>query len=533
MLNQTKIINNKQALGYCRVSTEDQAEDGLSLDYQEQQCRKHASRDGYDQIIIIRDEGKSGTSIGKRKGIQKVIELAEKKEVSIVYVLDSSRLARNTFDHALIRNTLRENNVDLKYLNGQSSADDPNSKVADGMFAVINQYHSDITREKTKQAIDAKAQAGYFPTHAPTGYINCLNPDKNCDKVARKIIAPNPKTAHLVTEAFKLYATGQYNVYQLNDLMYEKGLVTTKNKKLSPSMFYAMLKNKIYLGEIHWQDIHVKEGKHIPLIDQATFDKAQSTLSDKGGNRCRRRKHLWLLNGYIFCPIHECRYTAEWHLNKSRAYYHCKNRHGCGKYIEKYKLEDLVAEKFKNLEFDTEFINLVINKVKEIFEERNNEYAQKHRGILNQQNAWKAKLKVAEERLLDQTIKNEDYSRINKEGNEAIEKLDKQFSSLKNTKGINIDIVSEILHFTKDIYNTYRGSEEKLQKQFLNLFFDGFDVKDGIIIKDRYSPLFKELIGLNAIIYKTANSEKPLEIKAESEGIIRPLMGDYWELNPD
>ena len=153
--------------------------------------------------------------------------------------------------------------------------------------------------------------------------------------------------------------------------------------------------------------------------------------------------------------------------------------------------------------------------------------------ILNQQNAWEAKLRVAEERLLDQTIQNEDYLRIKKEGKEAVEKLNKQSGSLKNTKGANIDIVSEILHFTKDIYNTYRGSEEKLQKQFLNLFFDGFEVKDGIIIKDRYSPLFKELIGLNAVIYKTANSEKPLEIKVDSKGIIRPQMGAHRELNPN
>jgi len=119
--NMKPTENKKVAVGYCRVSTDDQAENGLSLDVQEENCRKTAKNDGYIEIIIIRDEGKSGTLISKRKGIQEVIDLAKKREISIMYVAHSDRFARNVSEHIFLRHILRSNGVKLKYLNGQSS----------------------------------------------------------------------------------------------------------------------------------------------------------------------------------------------------------------------------------------------------------------------------------------------------------------------------------------------------------------------------------------------------------------------------
>lgn len=530
---QPKIAKNKHVcVAYLRVSTDDQADNGLSLDYQEEQCKKAAIRDGYTDINIIRDEGKSGTSL-QRKGIQEVIELAKNKEISMVYVTHSDRLARNILDHAFLRHTFRSNGVELKYLNGQSSGNDAVSTMADNMFASVNQYHSDNTREKSQEATDKKARDGYWPTHAPVGYLNCENPDKLCEKVAKRIIIPNPKTGQLVTEAFKLYATGQYNTYELNQIMYEKGLVSNVGKKLVESVFTNMLKNRLYLGEIYWRGISVKKGKHEPLIDEDTFNKVQSVSTKHVGGRCRRRKYFWLLNGYVFCPIHNRRFCAEFHLNKSKAYYHCPHRDGCGKYVEKSDLEKQVSDKFKNLQFEPEFVNSIIERVKLIFETRRNDYYAKHRGFLNRKNAYEAKLKTVEDRLIDQTLSKDDYTRIKDEIKAAIAVVDSQINSLAKTKEVNIDTASEILNFTKDIYNVYMRSPEQLQKKFIGFFFERFEVQNGLIIKYRYSPLFEGLIQEKVLFYKTSKPEKALEITADSEVIIDPKLGAYRDSNPN
>lgn len=532
-MKNSKILENaKVAVGYCRVSTDEQADNGLSLDYQEEQCRNAAQRDGYTEILIIRDEGKSGKNLS-RKGIQEVIDLAKKKEISIIYVTNSDRLARNMFSHGFLRHTFRSNNVELKYLNGQSSGNDAASILSDNMFASFNQYHSDGTREKTMQATEKKALAGYFPTHAPIGYLNCANPDKLCEKVAGRIIVPNPKTGPLVTEAFKAYATGQYNVYELNDLLYEKGLVTKVGKKVVPSVFYNLLKNRLYLGELHWQNVHLRNGKHEPLIDEDTFNQVQFRLSEHNGNRCRRRKHFWLLNGWIFCPVHNRRYTAEWHFEKSIAYYHCPIGKGCSRFIEKSNLEKQVADKFKNLQFSPEFVSTIIEKVKLIFDTRRNEYYSKHRGLLNRKNSCEAKLKVAEDRLLDETLTKSDYDRIRDETKVAITAVDNQISKLGKEKEVNVDVVSEILSFTKDIYNVYMRAPETLQNKFIGFFFDRFEVQNELIIKYCYSPLFEALIQEKAVFYKTPEIKKTIDNNVNSQLIINPTLGAYRDSNPD
>jgi site-specific DNA recombinase len=526
-----RVENKNIAIGYCRVSTDDQADSGISLDYQEEQCRNTANKDGFSRIKILRDEGKSGTSIDKRPGMIKLLEMAREKEFSALYVTHSDRLARNVVEHVVIRDTLKRNDIKLHYLNGQSSGSDATSVLNDNMFATINQYHSDITREKTKQATDAKVKAGYLPTCAPVGYLNVDNPDKNCKKVAKKIIVPDPQRAPLITEAFELYATGQYNVDELNDLMYKKGLTSKSNKKLSLSMAHRMLKNRLYIGEIHWHDIHVKKGKHKHLVDVNLFNKVQEVLKTNAGNRCRRRKYFWLLSGFVFCPTHNRRYTAEWHLKKGIAYYHCSNKSGCGKYIEKNKLENMVAEKFKTINFSEDFINLVIEKVKNIFEERKNNYSGKLRSLVGKKSAWEAKLKTAEERLLDGTLLKEDYLRIRKSITKEINEIEKQIDSLPNKNNIDPKIISSVINFSKNIYKTYTRAPEKLQKKILGIFFEKFDVKDEVILNFSYSQLFEQLIAINEVFTNSPNTNLAFENKGYGKVILSPKMGAYPDSN--
>lgn len=57
---------------YCRVSTEEQADRGYSLDAQEKHCRDFAERNGYKVLGIYRDEGKSATNLD-RSALQELL----------------------------------------------------------------------------------------------------------------------------------------------------------------------------------------------------------------------------------------------------------------------------------------------------------------------------------------------------------------------------------------------------------------------------------------------------------------------------
>jgi len=523
MIKKPLKANKNKAVAYCRVSTDEQADKGLSLDVQEEVCLRQIAADGYQDFEVIRDEGKSAGSLN-RPGIQKVIDLVLNREISAVYAVNSDRIARNTLDHLNLMDLFEKNGVKLRYISQPNSDGSAMAKMVDTVFASFNEMQRRVVSEKVKTTLNAKARAGYFPSFCPLGYKNAQNPDLAASRLANRIIIPDPIMGPLITEAFKLYATGDYNGYDLNDLMYEKGLRTKTGGKLSPSRFYEIFKNPVYVGEVHWGDVHITEGKHKPLIDRETFERASKIMAGNNHHACRRRKYQWLLNGFVYCAKHQRRYTAEWHLNKGLAYYHCPNRTGCGRYIEMNELENKVAEKFKELELDPKFIELVIEKVKDIFYSRRRDYESKRQALINQRTAFEAKKKIAEDKLLSGILSDDDFSKIRQELNLNITNLNERTADLDNRQEIKVDIAQEVLRFASDIYSAYIKAPLPVKRHYLALFWERFEIADGVIIKSVPSLLFGELMALNYAYQKSSKAKFNSVLNSLDEVILSKQM---------
>lgn len=508
--NKNEIVNqNKKAVVYCRVSTSDQADKGQSIEAQESMCLRKAEEDGYsvDNIKVIKDEGKSGGTL-KRPGIQEIMKMVGANEISAIYIVNTDRLARNTTDHLSLRALFRENNVLLKCINQPIVDDSAVSRTMDTIMASFNEMQRLVTAEKVMATMEEKANAGYYPTYAPLGYKNITREDPSIERAGQKIIIKKEDVAPLVKQAFELYATGNYNAYEVNDIMYERGLRARTGKRLSQNRIYDILKNRFYLGEVNWGSVHLKKGKHEPLIDEYLFNRVQEIMKVKNNHVSRRRKYKWLLSGFLRCYKHGCKYTAEWHLNKKLAYYHC-TKGGCGKFIEQNKLEEMVADKFKSLEFSIEFIDKVIERAKNIFYERRTIYDNKRSSFINQRTAFEAKRKVAEDRLLDKTIDSESFSRMNKEITKELNTIDNRLAELEKQRNINVDVAKEIINLTNNIYQTYKNASINLKRQYLGFFWDNFEVCDGLIIKSVSGLLFDQLLKLEQAFQKGENTLIP------------------------
>ena len=85
---------------YARVSTEEQAKEGQSIEAQLRMCRKYADENNLEVINAFVDEGKSATTMN-RQALQEM--LGSLKSVSIILVQDTDRIARNTLDHLKIK----------------------------------------------------------------------------------------------------------------------------------------------------------------------------------------------------------------------------------------------------------------------------------------------------------------------------------------------------------------------------------------------------------------------------------------------
>ena len=102
----------QKAIGYIRVSTEDQANEGVSLDAQRTKLQAWCVANDYELADIQVDAGLSGGRADNRPGLQSAIEQACKsKSALIVYSL--SRLARSTKDTIAIGEKLDKAGADL------------------------------------------------------------------------------------------------------------------------------------------------------------------------------------------------------------------------------------------------------------------------------------------------------------------------------------------------------------------------------------------------------------------------------------
>jgi len=521
---ETKNKNGKLAIGYVRVSTKDQKEHGISLEVQTKLCLHEIEQGPYEFLKIIYDKGLSAGTLNRR-GVKEAINLIQEKKIAAIYTVHTDRIARNLEDHIYLRNLCIENGVEIIGINQPRFQNTATGRATDNVLATFAEMHKELTGEKVKDVLYAKASEGFFPAAAPVGYMNIDNPDEETKGIASRIIVPDPIMAPLVKELFILYSTGNYNVYELTDMLYEKGLKNRKGKKLHYGRVYEMLKNKIYIGEIKWGGGYCKKGRHELFIDEALFEKVHAVLHAHNGNRCKRRKYKWLLAGYLHCPIHKCKYTAEWHLKKKIAYYHCTNRNGCGKYIEQVGLENVIAEKFKDFEFSKGFVDEITEKVRLRFEKARADYERKRQSLINQRTAYEAKRKVNENKLLSQVFTDEEFTRIKDEINHELGRINEQLVELEAERGENVDIVQEVLLFTKDIYKAYQKGSYLLKRHYLSFFWEKFEAQDGIIIKSIPSPLFRELSALNQVMYKTHQTEKSPITAGISQVITNDILG--------
>ncbi len=158
-----------EAVGYIRVSTDEQVRNGVSLDAQTASIQVWAQSLNIALLRIIEDAGISGTGIRQRPGLQQALQVAcEKKAVLVVYSL--SRLSRSTKDTLQIAERLDKAGADLVSLSERIDTTCAAGKMIFRLMAVLNEFERDQVAERTAAVLQHKKARleAYSPT--PYGY---------------------------------------------------------------------------------------------------------------------------------------------------------------------------------------------------------------------------------------------------------------------------------------------------------------------------------------------------------------------------
>lgn len=450
----------KRAVVYIRVSTKEQAETGrYSLSTQKSICESLAKQKGYTIVRVFDDPGKSGTSI-QRAGLQAMLEYIRENKVDAVIVQDTDRLARNVQDHLVIKSLLLRCKTELLSATQPTIDSSPEGTLLDTILAAVNQLYSDQNSRKVTKNMAKKAEKGWLPRSAYLGYKNVKDPS------GENIIALDEERSPFIIKAYELFGTGNYSVRSLADKLYEDGFRNKLGKRIGKNPIYSLLRNPFYLGKIIWKD-QTYNGNHKPLINQETFDKVQNILTERGGKGCRERKHYFLLRGYAYCSCGR-RMQAEHHPRKQKSYYCCSAGKACDEpYIDLQELERQAAALFKQIQFSETFQELVLSKLRKLFDQRKAKIQREQQVLVNQRTALEQKRDTAEEKLFKSILSDEDFSRIRTQIVEELEAIQQQLTRLENERNFSIDDIKIVLGFTRDLHSVYTAAPLRIQKNIL------------------------------------------------------------------
>ena len=156
------------AIGYIRVSTEGQAQDGVSLDAQRAKIEAWCELNDYALTAVHVDAGISGKSADNRPGLQAALADCRKGSALVVYSL--SRLARSTKDTISISERLAKAGADLVSLSEKIDTTTAAGKMVFRMLAVLAEFERDQISERTATAMQFKKTKGERVGAVPYGY---------------------------------------------------------------------------------------------------------------------------------------------------------------------------------------------------------------------------------------------------------------------------------------------------------------------------------------------------------------------------
>lgn len=205
------------AIGYVRVSSLEQAQEGVSLDMQRDKLRSYCKLNGIRLIDIKADEGISGGTM-ERPGLQAALMMLERGQANMLIVAKLDRLTRSVKDLCgLVDRFFAHEQYHLLSVCGMM-----NTHTAAGRMMMLNlanyaQFERELLRERTQEAMQHLKAQGVRLGRAPFGYKYTQELDANG---RRKIVADS---AHMATlrEIVALY-DGGYTINGVTRLLNER-----------------------------------------------------------------------------------------------------------------------------------------------------------------------------------------------------------------------------------------------------------------------------------------------------------------------
>lgn len=241
--------NSKKTAIYVRVSTEEQAREGISIDAQKDRLIAFCKAKDLEIYKIYADEGYSAGSI-KRPAFQELLKDARERRFKNVVVYKIDRFSRNLKDLIIILDEFKQ--LGINFISATEPID-TTSAIGNAFMQIIGVFaelERGMVAERVRLAFEKKIKSKEFLARPPLGF-----------KIINKKLRVDEKNAEIVRKIFN---------ERVNGINYKD---ICKKYNISKSTFYHIITNPIYIGIIRYKN-KILKGNFEPIVDVYTFYKA-------------------------------------------------------------------------------------------------------------------------------------------------------------------------------------------------------------------------------------------------------------------
>lgn len=311
---------------YTRVSTDEQAKEGLSMEVQERDCRAYAARQGYTVVGLYDDPGFSGV-LESRPSLDRLFADAEVNRFDVILTWKFDRLYRVVEYQKRARREMTERGILWQSATEIIDIYTPSGNLQHSIHATFAEWERDVIRERTIAGRHQRARNGRQTImQRPFGYRIITHADARTEaehfgKDGEYVLIP--EEAEAVRLVFRRCMEGK-TLWRIAEELKNLGVKTMRGGAWRAGTIQQMLRNPVYKGTAyharykaervrdpktqHLKKVSVERPESewiaIPcpaIVDQETFDYAQTILTENKVRKSGNAKRVYPLSNLIRC----------------------------------------------------------------------------------------------------------------------------------------------------------------------------------------------------------------------------------------
>lgn len=456
------------AVDYDRVSSDEQAREGFSLDVQHEKNVAYIHAQDWEYGGAYIDPGKSGKNLN-RPDMIRLLSDVKRGVINIIVVHKLDRLTRNIGDLHNLLTLFDKHEVKLVSITENIDTSSAMGRMFVYMLGIFAQWFRENLSEEVYKGSIKRAELGLRNTGtAPYGYS--VLPDMS--------LVINESEARVVRQIFEWCVQG-YGKFKIASLLNSEGIdgdpipSPKKGSVWRDAVLHTLLTNPTYKGAVHWKKKDepeemriIVEGKHEPIVPLELFDEVQTIVKRKKEKSMSRSGYDFPFTTILKCAECGRAHSGQQRKDKGRyyRYYICRGKKfkECdASVISEIKLNALFVSFLNRFRFDASDMNKTIGgrdtekdakKLIKLIEE----------GMLKKKNYTRA--------MGSGKIDYAMFEQLVDEENEKIDKWEAQLNdvqqSLPSTKKTRKDI-AQYINNLKENWNDMSYEERKVTVQTL------------------------------------------------------------------